>query len=256
MALLLTLKAALGQMARQPLAWLCAATLAASWWILEVLMPLGLATGSLHRSTAHYELGFLGGAIAQGMALGTCLKLRWIVDLRSPWWGLVANMLILVCAAILMSAFILVPAEAFQLWQFADFRTEQSLVALMLGWVHLAAMASIVPLSGSPARRTSTFRDNVLGVAWIAFAVVIIPASVQGEGPSGSAILHVFDPGRMLRASFEPASLPWGAWWAALMPALGWSLIALWLASRAQAAPATPNHPSCATQSSETSTPI
>jgi hypothetical protein len=126
----------------------------------------------------------------------------------------------------------------------------------MLGWFHLAAMASIVPFCGSPARRTSAFRDNVLGVAWIAFAAVIIPASVPGEGPSGSAVLHVFDPGRMLRASFEPASLPWGAWWAALMPALGWSLMALWLARRAQAAPATPNHPPCATPSSETSTPI
>ncbi len=255
MALLLTLKAALGQLARQPLTWLCAVTLAASWWVLEVLMPLGLATGSLHRSTAHYELGFLGGAIAQAIVLGECLKLRWIVQLRGPWWGLATDMLILVSAAAVMASFILIPAEVFQLWQFADFRTGQAMAALLLGWTHLAAMACVVPLRWSLAAQTTTFRDKVIGVSWIAFAAVVIPASVRGLSPNGAAILHIFDAGRMLRASFEPTQLSIGAWCTALLPAVGWSLVGLGLARRAAAAQATPTPSPCATPSSETSTP-
>ena len=255
MALLLILRTALGQLARQPLTWLCVAGLMASWWALEVLMPLGLATGSLHRSTAHYELGFLAGAIAQGIALGACLKLRWMVQLRGPAWGIATDMIVLVIAATSVAAFIIVPAEAFQLWQFADFNTGESLAALVLGWAHLAAMACVVPLRASSQIRTTTFRDNVAGVSWIAFATVLVPASVVGLSPHGSAALHILDPGRMLRASFAPSDLPIGAWLTALLPVVGWCLLGLWLAQRATAKPAALPSSPCATPSSETFTP-
>ena len=255
MASLLYLRTALRQLASQPLTWLCVAGLVAGWWALEVLMPLGLATGSLHRSTAHYELGFLAGAIAQAIALNGCLKLRWLVKLRGPVWGVATDMMVLVLSAAAVASFILVPAEAFQLWQFADFDTAEALVALVIGWAHLAAMACVVPLGGSRNRGTSTFRDNAIGVAWIAFATVLVPASIAGLTPHGGATLHILDPGRMLRASFAPTDLPTGAWLTALLPVLGWSLVALWLAQRGSVDPEAPSISPCATPSSETSMP-
>ena len=254
MASLLILRTALGQLARQPLAWLCVALLVASWWALEVLMPLGLSTSSLHRSTAHYELGFLAGAIAQGIALGGCLKLRWMIDLRGPVWGIATDMLVLVVAAAVMGSFILIPAESFQLWQFADFDTYESLAALLLGWTHLASMACVVPLRSLSRSRVTTFRDNLAGVSWIAFATVLVPASIQGASPHGSAALHILDPGRMLRASFAPTELSMGAWLTALLPVLGWCLLGLWLAQGTISQPAAPSSSPCATPSSETST--
>ena len=219
-------------------------------------MPLGLATGSLHRSTAHYELGFLGGAIAQALVLGECLKLRWVLALRGAAGGLATDLLILVASSAAMAAVILLPAELFQLWQFADFRTPEAIAGLLIGWLHLAAMACVVPLRW-PARQAQAgiFRDKMLGVSWIAFAAVILPASIPGATPQGAAVLHLFDPGRMLRASFHASELSLGAWCFALLPILGWSGVAFWLAQRAVATPEPPISATCATPSSETSTP-
>ena len=255
MATLLTVRTALGQLARQPMAWLCAAVLSSGWWLLEVFMPLGVATGSLHRSTAQYELGFLGGAIAQAMAIGICLKMRWMVNLRSPTWGMVSDMTVLMVAAIAMGAFILVPAEVFQVWQFTEFRTAEAAVALLLGWAHLAAMICVIPLRWPRSKESAAFRDNAAGVAWIAFAAVLVPASFTGASPFSRAALHVLDPGRMLRITFDPTSLSGGTWLAALLPVIGWGFLGLALAEKMAAAPAAPTTSPCVTPSSETSTP-
>ncbi len=241
MPALLILKTVLAQWIRLPLAWLCAFAFTATWWGLEVFMPLGLATQSIHRSTAHYELAFLAGALAQAMALGPCLKLRWIIHQQSPHQGLGTDVLVLAVVAMLMGSTVVLPAEVFQRWQFPDFRTGTAFAALCLGWLQLAAMASVLPLRSSMRDPSGAFRDKLIGVVWIAFAVIVIPASVTGLSPHGSALLHLLDPGRLLRASFTDANLGWGAWIAGSLPILGWCFLGLGLAQRAHHAPPPPS---------------
>lgn len=245
MAALLILRTVLSQVLRQPLAWLVAAILVTGWWGLEVLMPLGLATDGIHRSSAHYELAFIGGAIAQMLALEPCLKLRWAFLQRGSAWGVAVDVAALFIVALLMGSVIVVPAELFQLWQFAEFHTASSLAALFLGWAHVAAMAAVVPLRSSIRDTRERFQDKLIGVGWIAFAAVVIPALASGLSPHGRALLHLLDPGRMLRATFVGAELGLASWAAALIPIVGWSLVAAGLRPRdteASSAPSIPPH--------------
>lgn len=232
MAVLLILRTVTGQVLRQPLMWLSSAVLVAAWWGLEVFMPLGLSTDQLHRSTAHYELAFLGGALGQAMALPYCLKLRWAFSTRGAIWGVAVDLVVLSSIAALVASAILIPAEVFQRWQFAEFQTARSLGALGIGWLHLAAMASVIPLRSIQGDPRESFRDKLTGVGWIAFAVAVVPALAAGRSLHGRALLHILDPGRMLQATYADADLGTTAWLAAILPILGWSLVAVGLSHR------------------------
>lgn len=239
MTTLLILRNVATQLLRQPLFWLVSASLVACWWGLEVFMPLGLSTEQLHRSTAHYELAFLGGALAMGLAMGPCIRMRWTLRDLGPWRGVGVDLITLMLAATMAGSVVLIPAEAFQLWQFPEFRTPVALAGLALGWLHLASMAAVIPLritGASPGREAqASFRDRITGLGWIAFAVVAVPALVPGLSPHGRALLHLLDPGRMLRASFSDAEIGVGTWLAAWIPPIGWALVAVGLGLRADA---------------------
>lgn len=254
-------KAVFGHLAREPLTWLCAFAYTATWWGLEVFMPLGLATDTVHRSVAHYELAFIAGATAQALAVGVCLKMRWITNQQSGVVAVGTDAATLTLVAVLMGGMVVLPAEAFQVWQFADFNRGSAVAALVLGWLHLAAMISVVPfrypLRSAGRDSSDAFRDKLTGVAWIAFATLVIPASLTGLSPRSSALLHILDPGRLLRASFGNADVGLGSWISGLLPIVGWGFVGLGLSQRGRSHPPSPptGHP-CATPSSETSTPI
>ncbi|QDV10102.1 hypothetical protein Poly30_56640 [Planctomycetes bacterium Poly30] len=242
MAALLILRIVITQVLRQPIFWLASVGLLAVWWSLEVFMPLGLGTAGIHRSTAHFELALLAGAFGQALALGPCLKLRPMFLERGRWWGLGVDLTALTSMSALMASVVLIPAEAFQRWQFASFEATTSVAALLVGWAHLASMVAIVPLRSSSRDHHDSFRDKLTGVGWIAFAVVVVPALTAGRLPYGRALLHLLDPGRMLRSSFTGDPLGADAWLASLLPIFGWSLVAAgWSRGSTAASIASPN---------------
>ncbi|MEM8709895.1 MAG: hypothetical protein AAGG01_03005 [Planctomycetota bacterium] len=222
----LVLRAVAVQMLREPLIWLCGASLILLWWGLEVFMPLGLSTGHLHRSTAHYELAYMGGVVAALIAVGPCLKLRPILHGRPHLRALAGDVIGLVGAAAAMGTLVLIPAEVFQLWQLADFSAGPALAALALGWIHLASMAAVIPLRLG-RHGGGRIRDKVTGPAWIAFVTIVIPATQSGRTPISQGLLQLLDPGRLLRACLDGAPPGVGGWGLGCLVVGAWCLLAL-----------------------------
>lgn len=228
MSTLLVTRSVIATLVRQPLWWLCAALLAASWPALRTFLPLGLATVDLHHWTAAYELAFLGGIIAILGGIGPLARLHWILGKAGAVRRtMIETVTFLSCAAAL-GAFVLVPAHLFDVWQFTEFRAGESLAALLLGWTHVAAIAVVslrLPLDMAPR------------VALVLLATCLIPGLLVGTAPAARLALAVLDAGGTLRASFDfPLSL--AHWMAGSVPILAWGAAAVALASPPDPRPA------------------
>ena len=69
-------------------------------------MPFGLATDTVHRSIAHYELAFIAGATAQGLAVGVCLKMRWLANQQGGFVAVGTDAATLTLVAVLMGGMV------------------------------------------------------------------------------------------------------------------------------------------------------
>lgn len=228
MSTLLVTRSVLSTLVRQPLWWLCAALLAASWPALRTILPLGLSTADLHHWTAAYELAFLGGIVAILGGMGPLARLDWILGKAGAVHRTVIEAATLVSCAAAIGAFILVPAHLFDVWQFTEFRAGESFAALLLGWAHVATIAAVslrLPLDMAPR------------VALVLLATCLIPGLLVGDTPAAGLTLAVLDVGGTLRASFDlPLSL--AHWIAASVPILAWGAAAVALASPPDPRPA------------------
>jgi len=221
MSIFLVTRSVLGTLVRQPLWWLCAALLAASWPALRTFLPLGLATADLHHWTAAYELAFLGGIVAILGGIGPLARLDWILGKAGAVHRTVIETVTLVSCAAVLGAFVLVPAHLFDVWQFTEFRAGESFAALLLGWLHVATIAAV--LLRLPM-------DMVPRIALVLLATCLIPGLLVGAAPPARTALAVLDAGGTLRASFDfPLSL--AHWMAASVPILAWGAAAVALAS-------------------------
>lgn len=221
MGALLVTTSVVRTLARHPGWWVCALLLALSWPAFRTFLPLGLATADLHHWTAAYEVAFAGGALGLVGAMAPVGRLHWIVRPVGPVRHAAIDGLALFTSAAALGLFALVPAHLFHVWQYADFRAGESFASLLLGWAHLAALATVVlriPLQ--PAVR----------VALVVLVAGIVPGLLAGASGPERGLLAVLDAGGTLRTSFD-FPLTRAHWMMASLPIVGLGAVAVALAS-------------------------
>ncbi|MEM9379833.1 MAG: hypothetical protein AAGB93_07760 [Planctomycetota bacterium] len=231
MSLLLVSRSVLASLARRPLWWLVASVLLASWPALRTFLPLGLATADLHHWTGAYELALFGGIVAILGGMGPLGRMGWILERAGPVRRTALETAALVLCAAALAAFVLVPAHLLDVWQFARFRVGDSLLALVLAWLHVAVVAACaLRLPVEPTVR----------VAVVLLATCVVPPLLAGGTFMGEALLAILDAGASLRASFD-FRLGRAHWIAASLPIVGWGAVAVALASPAPTLPVQPH---------------
>ena len=224
-SVLLVARSVLTSLARRPLWWLLASLLFACWPALRTFLPLGLATADLHHWTGAYELALFGGIAAILGGIGPVARLGWILDRAGSTRRTALELVTFLACACALAAFVLVPAHLLDRWQFATFRVGESLLALVLGWLHVASIAAC------------TLRlpvESTTRAAIVLLATCVLPPLLAGGAFFGDLVLAILDAGASLRASFD-FPLTRAHWIAASLPIVGWGAAAVALAS-----PATP----------------
>lgn len=213
---------------RRPLGWLLVVLLLLSWPALRTFLPLGLVTADLHHWTGAYEVAFLGGALVIVLGMAPLDGFSWLLRPAGPSGRIALQGAALTLTAALAGALALVPAHLFHEWQLVSFRAGESLGALVLGWLHVAALAlCALQLPLEPRVRA------ILVLA----LVTVVPGLLTGETGAGRAALSWLDAGETLRGSFE-FPLASAHWIGAGLPIFGWVACAL-----ALAAPGPPRDP-------------
>ena len=221
MSALLVIRSVIGSLVRRPLWWLYAALLAASWPALRTFLPLGLATADLHQWTAAYEIAFLGGIAAIVGGMGPLAQLQWMLQKAGAVRRTALEVLALVTCAAALGVFALIPAHLFDVWQFPSFRADESLAALLIGWLHVAVVATTV----LRAPIDPTARAGI-----VILATCLFPGLLVGDAWAGRFSLSALDAGGTLRASFD-FPLAHAHRLAAGVPVVGWGATAIALAS-------------------------
>lgn len=218
----LTALAILRRLAVRPSFALLAMGTLVGGWLLHRALPFGLTTGRWHHLATSYELAFAVGAVAATWALIDAQ--RWEPALRAiggPARLASSALAALVCATGIASCAI-VPAHAMRTWQPIAFDMEASLLALLLGWSPLIALALALTegLRGLPGPRRAA---PLVALAASLTLPVVLPGPIAG----------LFDSGALLRATFDlsaEAALWRGPLWSTLL----WGSLAVALASPAR----------------------
>lgn len=213
---LLVIRSVLGALARSPTAWLVAALMGAAWWALEELLPLGLSTDGIHRSSAHFEVAFIGGAAGIAIALRELRGLDHVLRPSPPMQRAIVEVTAMVTCAAILGSFAVIPALAFDTWQLANFDAVASTFGLLVGWGHIASLATL----GLWLRRA----DAAVAALVALLVTLIVPGLLVGEGWIDGGLLRILDAGALLRATFDvPLNSAQLAW--ALVPIFGWTCL-------------------------------
>lgn len=207
--------------ARRPVAWWIVATMWFAWLGLERFMPLGLVTEGLHRSTAHYEVAFVGGCACILFAAGPVARLNHVLRPAGAARRTALEIASLFTVGAVTAALVVVPAQLFDQWQYPDFEPVRSAAAGALALLHFAALTVLLAVRG--AGRGDERRE--WGVPAAALAAFAVPALLTGETGVGRFALHALDVGRPLRISFD-FPLSWAQWGGAMLPTLALGALA------------------------------